>query len=96
MKYVMFTMDFCGETRDVPIIFPDMLSHIDVAMAVQSVCPELENATPISAGFVNSMDISVTPRDKSVTLGLASRTQDGDTIRLYDYWHGMQLDQAEG
>lgn len=86
MKYVMFK----GPSgKKVPIIFPDALSHIDVAIAVQAICPELEESKPVSAGFLSSLDIDATTSGKSTTLGLGSDPGDALVISTYDYTHGF-------
>lgn len=89
MKYVMFAIKSSWGTRHVPILFPDVLSHVDVALGVQATCSELAKAKPISAGFVNSMDVDVATTGKSTTLGLESRVEDAAIIKMYDYMHGL-------
>ena len=98
MKYVVLKVKKRvkgGEpmVREFPIIFPEGLSHSDVAACLALHCPELKGATPVSAGFVSSMAIGEKDafHGKSESLGgLQSRGNvDAALIACWDYLHGM-------
>lgn len=88
MKYVMFSIPGLV-VREMPIMFPDLLAHIDVAKAVQAGVPELKNATVVSAGSYDP--VSCECFDGSTTLQVESREQDGKIILAYDYLHGIVM-----
>lgn len=91
MKYVMLLID--GRIkRHVPIIFPDLLAHIDVANAMQDgIVPELKNAKVVSAGDFDV--ISGEASGRSVSLNIDSREEEDTKIILtYDYLHGIVVE----
>ena len=87
MKYVMLKRDHCGMEQHVPIIFPTMLSHSDVADAMKNV-PELKDAQVHSAGEISPMDMVAT--GKSITLQVEADEDDTQRIMMIDYYHGLR------
>lgn len=79
--------------REFPIIFPDALTHADVAASLALHCPELKGGTPVAAGFMSSLNVGDRGacRGKSESLGnLQSRGLEDDTLMsCWDYLHGM-------
>jgi len=90
MKYIVLSVPMGPNlSREMPIIFPDALVHIDVAEVLTRL-PELRHAKPVSAGFVNSMELSPACHGESTTLKLKSRGEDDDWLmRTFDYTHGI-------
>lgn len=91
MKYVILRTP--GKNgREFPIIFPNDLSHDQVAHAVIPGCPELYRAKVVSAGEIPSFSLGGPCHGRSVTLNLKSREErDTAMIRMRDYNAGMQL-----
>jgi folate-dependent tRNA-U54 methylase TrmFO/GidA len=91
MKYVMLEVTHGrGKTkvkRLVPFIFPNVLVHADVALAVQRI-PGLANAKVVRAGEVH-VQCSDTFGESS-TLGVKASAADAVTISRYDYFHGLE------
>lgn len=89
-----------GMSREVPVIFPDFISHVNMAasalVALDAECEGFKKAgdkvdiAVVSAGFLSSMDIDAKCNGQSDTLnGLKSRgSVDDELIRLIDYTHG--------
>ena len=75
-----------GVIREIPIIYPDILVHSDVAEAMLKV-PGMEKFKPISAGSCTLMACSC--EGGSSTLKLKSRKGDHNLINNYPYWHGI-------
>lgn len=105
MKYVVLAVtDHSGigeMTRHVPIIFPDMLTHSEVAKAItrtlRAEVPDgrMRDIQPVSAGFLSSLVISDGKKPIchgfSESMNLASRpVEDSALIATYDYLHGIQ------
>lgn len=93
MKYVVMRVR-TGETeRELPIVFPEALSHATVAAALERHCPELRGSRPVSAGFLSSLSVGEEGacHGKSGSLGnLASRGPVDDALmRMLDYGHGI-------
>lgn len=100
MKYVVLKMTVRGMSREVPVIFPDLISHVNMAasavVALDAECEGFKKAgdkvdiTVVSAGFLSSMDIDAKCYGQSDSLdGLKSReSEDDDLIRMIDYTHG--------
>ncbi|WP_460996499.1 hypothetical protein, partial [Staphylococcus aureus] len=67
MKYVVLKMTVRGMSREVPVIFPDLISHANMAasaiVALDAECEGFKKAgdkvdiAAVSAGFLSSMDI---------------------------------------
>lgn len=86
-KYVMLEMPCGGVKRRVPIIFPDILVHADVAAAVQKL-PMMGEAQPVSAGDIDLLASNC--HGKSSTLNLQScGDDDAETINAFPYFHGI-------
>lgn len=76
--------------REYPILFPNDLTHKDVADALQRGCPELRRATVVGAGEMSCMDVTPDCHGKSVTLGVESRGKlDDAAFNMRDYHHGV-------
>lgn len=90
MKYIKFRVTNELGSRDYPVIFPDGLSHVDVAAQLKN-CPELQGAEVLSAGFCN-IYCSAT-HGKSVSLGgMKAKSSDASLINGIDYSHGIVMD----
>lgn len=90
MKYVVIRAKMGNLTREIPIIFPNDLTHKDVARAVVKMIPEAKDGVPVSAGEVNSFALGAKPFGKSVTLGLSARPEDEQLIAMCDYGGHIQ------
>uniref|UniRef100_A0AB39AHU9 Phage protein n=1 Tax=Pseudomonas phage vB_PaeM_HTN4 TaxID=3236645 RepID=A0AB39AHU9_9VIRU len=100
MKYVVMKMTVRGMSREVPVIFPDLISHVNMAasalVALDAECEGFKKAgdkvdiTVVSAGFLSSMGIDVHCHGQSDSLnGLKARESvDDELIRMIDYTHG--------
>lgn len=89
MKYIVLEVTHGGSTRELPVIFPELLVHANVAKALATM-RGLENAKPISAGFLSSMDVSPACHGASESLELKSRGKvDDNLIMMHDYLHGI-------
>lgn len=87
-NYVVLRIADKGLERDIPIIYPDVLVHADVAAALERV-PGLEKAVPVSAGNL-ILDV-VSCSGRSSTLKLESRgDEDKSLINSFPYFHGIQ------
>jgi hypothetical protein len=90
MKYVvMQVVSKTGMRLEVPFLFPDVCVHSVIAKAL---LPGLHehwedcDITPISAGFLSSMDIDASCDGESESLKLKSRGEEDDRlIRMSDY-----------
>jgi hypothetical protein len=90
VKYIVFETK--GRLpRSFPIIFPDDLTHADVAKALLSVCPELAKAFVAGAGFLSCTDLhSVECHGESESLKVKSRgAKDDAAFIMRDYTHGI-------
>lgn len=86
-KYVMLEMPCGGVRRRIPIIFPDILVHADVAAAVQSL-PMMGEAKPIAAGSIDLMAAEC--HGKSTTLNVSAGETDAELINTFPYFHGIE------
>lgn len=77
MKYIIFK----DSVRKVPIIFPDFINHIDIAMLH-------EDMKALSAGFVTLFP-EVKCYGFSEGLQLGPGIYDSHIIRTFDYTHGL-------
>lgn len=86
-NYVVLSLNGESLTREIPIIYPDFISHIDIVRAALAI-EGLEGAVPVSAG---SLDVATGHCfGKSETLGLVSREDDDRRlINSYPYFHGL-------
>ncbi len=86
-KYIMLELDSGSFKRRVPIIFPDLLVHADVAAVLQQT-PGMADAKPVSAGSVELMVTAC--HGKSTTLNVASNEEDdAELINAFPYFHGI-------
>lgn len=86
MKYIMMKSQIGGITRKIPIIFPDILVHQDVAEAIRRL-PQMRMSEPDSAGFIQMHNISC--HGESETLHITAKDEDSDIISTMDYLHGI-------
>lgn len=97
MKYVMIEIPAHGElpARRVPVIFPDLLVHADVAHAMELVVkstlgPRVRVKPKTTSAGECRLD-NVLCHGSSETLGLESRERlDARCIEMYDYLHGIE------
>lgn len=89
MKYVVFRRYGGGDPQDIPIIFPDFLTHSHVAHAILKAILALGNASIVSAGTCDVVCLSCTGR--SETLSVESRAEDRTMINCYDYSRGLDV-----
>lgn len=92
MKYIVIRTKVGSLTKDIPIIFPNDLSHVDVANAVIEKVPEAKDGKPVSAGAISStaIDADMVSPEGSVSLKMKrGNERDGIMIQLYDYVHGF-------
>lgn len=82
MKYIMMQ----SGDRKIPIIFPDMLIHQDVFLALKQI-PQLENAEVVSAGGI-TIDVCAVGDDSS-SLKVQSKPEDEDIIEFWDQKRGL-------
>lgn len=95
MKYIVLQVLLGNDEIEVPIIFPDIMVHADVSEYAQHLFRRkhnLYNVNPVSAGFINTLNIG--SKDfcygESETLKLKSRGErDSKLISLYDYHSGI-------
>lgn len=87
MKYILFEVAVKKDlTLNIPFVFPNVLVHQDAAEHLQHLLcmtfdtPEVK---PVSAGFFNTLTGQCGGRSES--MGLESRPQDSDLVRLADY-----------
>ncbi len=86
-KYIMLELDSGSFKRRVPIIFPDLLVHADVAAALQQT-PGMADAKPVSAGSIDLFAEAC--HGKSTTLNVASNGEgDAELINTFPYFHGI-------
>lgn len=89
MKYIVMRAEVNDEMAlELPIIFPDILVHADVAKCVGWMMQEQFKAPvkAISAGFLNSIEFDGICYGKSESLGLSSRgSVDEKLIKMCDY-----------
>lgn len=88
MKYIMIEQKISGEVyRYTPVIFPDTLSHVDVAKAIE---PLIKNGRTVSAGDIQMSLDNVECSGNSITLQMdANPDRDSMVISAYDVMHGL-------
>jgi hypothetical protein len=86
MKYVMFVKEEKGLKTFCPIIFPNVLSHSEIAETFLNDNPKFEVN---SAGFINSFDIQKA-FGNSETLKIDSHPLDSYRIQMNDYGGGFE------
>ena len=82
LKYVMFN----DGLKNIPIIFPDIISHKGIADAFMS-SKEGKKCIVVSAGFIDVHVMEVSGCSQS--LGIYSRPEDERIIRLYQWCFGI-------
>lgn len=96
MKYILFEVDLGSAKAHLPVIFPSSMVHQMVADALFPCVPgEAANKRVIRAGEVSGLDVHAT-FGESQTLRMSSSPEDADTIRGFDYFHGIQQDTLPG
>ncbi len=91
MKYVVIQVPLGKELlREIPVIFPNEIVHLDIAKTLIAMCPGFEKGKAVSAGFVNSMDIDAPLHGKSDSLKLITRDEDKSLVQMNDYLHGIK------
>lgn len=89
MKYVVMQVETHGLMREFPVIFPDGITHKDMAEALRRL-PDMRMAKPVSAGFVSSTDVGPGFHGESESLGLESRERaDDELVAMLDYSMGL-------
>ena len=90
-KYVMLKIRLGEIDKMVPIIFPDFMIHEDIAKSAQLILKDFHNfdSTVSSAGDIQ-FEYPLCS-GKSETLNVKSDPEDEETIRLYDYLHGLLI-----
>lgn len=89
MKYIVIVKKIGSIEREFPIVFPNELTHIDVAEALISKCPELENGGVVGAGEMSCFDIDAHCHGRSSTLNVNSReSRDSESFKMRDYTAG--------
>ena len=87
-NYIIFKKEIGGVVRELPVIYPDMLSHSDVAKSM-SVVPGMKGFTPVSAGQLQLVAESCSGQSR--TLNLSSREDDDQRlINSFPYAHGVR------
>jgi hypothetical protein len=85
MKYIIFRDRKLN--REIPILFPNTLVHLDVALALSKV---VGTSIVVAAGEFSSLAIdSEAFYGQSTSIGIKSRAIDGDFISGLDYNHGV-------
>ena len=81
MKYIVFA-DI--HDQEYPIIFPEILNHIDMANCMKRMTPTLK---PISAGFASINGCDIRCFDRSESLRLDSRPDEDARIIKFHQLH---------
>lgn len=91
MKYVMLQFTKVGLKCHIPIIFPNILVHKDVAdyMIVLLSHKHQWDAKAVSAGEVCFIGNRVVVSGESATLGLKAKPEDAYLIQMHDYNAGL-------
>lgn len=76
--------------QEVPVMFPEFLTHSEFAKALTAEGSELQGATVVSAGFVSRVCEIAQCHGESTSLGIGSRGDKDDLlIQGIDYFHGL-------
>lgn len=93
MKYIMLLIEREDANVNVPIIFPDMMNHDNVAESIKhnlGMNHDIAETKVVSAGFITMNNTGVQCHGKSETLKIKSRgKEDSIIINTYDYMHGI-------
>ena len=88
MKYLMMKVVDGGSARQIPVIFPNSISHACMAQAFQSI-PGMGQAVVLSAGICKVDDVHCS--GESDELMVQSRgIHDQMVIRVNDSWDGAE------
>lgn len=86
MKYIMYAVrDKSGGIRKIPIIFPSLLNHIDVAKALKQVV-----GSSIICGAGELSILTTGTYGNSSTIGIKAKENDDKVINNWDYCFGME------
>lgn len=91
MKYIVIGMEHTnGMKIEIPIMFPEVLVHVEVAQAIKELLQnqfKSSKIAPISGGFINSADCTdIDCCRESTSLKLKSRGElDTVLIKMSDY-----------
>lgn len=89
MKYIMMETVSSGVKKLIPIIFPDFMTHSDLAEHVQSIL-ETQHKLQTQVRSAGSIDINVDGCfGESETLHVKSKDGDDRVINSYDHLHGI-------
>jgi len=90
MKYIVISKTLGSITREFPIMFPNDLSHCEVAQGLLSNCFELKSGTVVGAGEISCMDLEPSCSGRSSTLNVDSREEkDDEAFIMRDYTGGI-------
>ena len=90
MKYIVLSVQKGSLTREFPILFPNDLTHLDVAQALIHGCPELKMADAVGAGEMSCTCIEPECSGCSSTLQVGSREElDNRAFVMRDYTGGI-------
>ena len=87
-KYIMFHVEN-GLARFIPVIFPDLLAHSQVAEHMLRAMPK--GGTWRSAGSVLFTKNGIICSGRSESMNLESHKDDSDIIAMYNYLHGISI-----
>jgi hypothetical protein len=90
-SYIVLEVETHGLKRELPVIFPDIIVHEDMAKAVQAACNQyFQKSKPVAAGQLD-LHGGVECTGKSTTLKLKSRgDKDRTLIITMPYFHGIK------
>ncbi len=96
MKYIVLEVNNKGIIRELPVIFPEIMSHADMFKYMQrqmTIQHHADSVRCISAGFISSIAVGTAGgcSGKSESLEIASRGEDDKLIQMLDYTHGIRL-----
>ena len=90
MKYLVFAVPFSTMTKEFPVVFPDDLTHSEVAAGFLANCAELKNGRVVGAGECSCLDITPKCSGRSSTLNIDSRgDEDTASFIMRDYSAGL-------
>lgn len=92
MKYIVLEVQHPDRGRiEVPVVFPEVLIHKQVAMALRH-CDDMRSAKPVAAGFLSSFGMAdVACYGRSESLDLNSRgAVDSKLMETLDATGGMK------
>lgn len=89
-KYIMFENKIGDSVVLFPVIFPDKITHKDVALVLRHCQPGWHNGgvKPVSAGMIEHITVDGL-HGHSETLELDAKDSDALTIEAYSYTHGV-------